>query len=332
MDFSSFVDGPLLWFVFLAFIIGLTTRLAFFLGATIRSSLDENSRGVYILTSIARTVLPFHKAVTRKPVYISLRYIFHTCLIVVPIWMNGHVVLWEESRFEWSWASLPDAWIDFMTLLLLGIAAYFLIRRLINPKTRLNSSKSDYFLIFIAALPFTTGYFLAHGNLDAMPFFRDNIFTLHVLSGEGMLLSVIFLFYRTDLDGEKCTGCASCVIACPTETLMSKDNGKFRIFSYQHYQCVCCGACVNACPEEAAALRHEISHRKFFRIFSRQEIKTIELSECRKCGARFAPEPQLKKIRQKITDDFIHSCPRCRVNNYVEITKLQVLKTISRKG
>jgi formate hydrogenlyase subunit 6/NADH:ubiquinone oxidoreductase subunit I len=50
---------------------------------------------------------------------------------------------------------------------------------------------------------------------------------------------------------------------------------KIRIFSYQHYQCVCCGACVNACPEEAAALRHEISHKKFFRILSRQEIKAI---------------------------------------------------------
>jgi len=79
-------------------------------------------------------------------------------------------------------------------------------------------------------------------------------------------------------------------------------------------------------------LRHEISHRQFFKILSRQEIKTIELSECRKCGARFAPEAQLKKIRQKIAEDFIHFCPRCRVNNYVEITKLQVLKTTSRKG
>jgi Pyruvate/2-oxoacid:ferredoxin oxidoreductase delta subunit len=245
--------------------------------------------------------------------------------------MNGHIVLWEESRFEWSWASLPDAWVDFMTLLLLGIAAYFLIRRLFIPKIRLSSSKSDYFLISIAALPFITGYFLAHGNLDSISFFRDHMFTLHILSGEGMLLALIFFFYRIDLNSEKCTGCASCVIACPTGALMSKDNGKLRFFSYQHYQCVCCGGCVNVCPEEAAGLKHEISPRKYFKILDRQEIKTIELSECKKCGARFVPEPQLKKMRQKITDDFIHSCPRCRVKNYIEVTKLQVLKTIFRR-
>jgi hypothetical protein len=39
-------------------------------------------------------------------VFMPLVYIFHICLIVVPILLAGHVSLWEESRFPWSWASL----------------------------------------------------------------------------------------------------------------------------------------------------------------------------------------------------------------------------------
>jgi len=63
----------------------------------------------------------------KKPIYAVVRYIFHICLIAVPVWLAGHIALWEESRFELNWRALPDAWADWMTLLLLGLAIYFLI-------------------------------------------------------------------------------------------------------------------------------------------------------------------------------------------------------------
>ena len=83
-----------------------------------------------------------------------------------------------------------------MTLLVLALAAYFLIRRVILPEIRTDSSISDYVLIFMAALPFLTGYLLTHESLDPTSFLGSNMNTIHVLSGEAMLLVAVFLFYR----------------------------------------------------------------------------------------------------------------------------------------
>jgi nitrate reductase gamma subunit len=103
--------------------------------------------------------------IIKRPVYTTLRYIFHACLVVVPIWFSGHIVLWEESSFELYWTEIPDEWADWMTILLLFLAVYFLIRRIILTNIRAVSSISDHLLIIIAALPFMTGYFLTHGTL-----------------------------------------------------------------------------------------------------------------------------------------------------------------------
>ena len=318
MDFGSFVEGPLLWIVSSIFIIGVLARVGVFFSLILKGNNDKHPRWRHILATLGRSLLPFHNAVTKKPIYATLRYIFHICLIVVPIGLSGHIILWEESRFGWTWTALPDVWADWMTLLLLFLAAYFLIRRIILSDIRLNSSKSDYLLIAITALPFMTGYILTHGNLDAISFLGDNMRTIHTLSGEVMLIVAVFLFYRTQLSVEKCTGCATCELNCPTGTLESNDEGKHRIFTYSHYQCICCGACVNTCPEEAAELRHEISLGRFFQIVHKKEIRSVELKECEKCGAMFAPTPQIEKIGQVITEDYIRLCSRCKKVIYAE--------------
>jgi ferredoxin/nitrate reductase gamma subunit len=318
MDFGSFAEGPLFWIVFSVFIIAILARVAFFFSLILKSSKSTRLGWKPILATFGRSLLPFHSALTKRPIYAALRYVFHICLIVVPIWLSGHITLWEESRFGWSWHALPDVLADWMTLLLLLLAAYLLIRRILVAEVRRNSTNSDYFLIVLTALPFMTGYLLTHGNLDAIAFLADNIRTIHVLSGEAMLIAAVFLFYRAQLNGEKCTGCAACELSCPTGTLESSDGGGLRVFAYSHYQCICCGACVAICPEQAAELRHEIGLRRFLQIVPKREIRSVELALCESCGATVAPVPQVEKVRQVITDDFIRFCPKCKKHHYAE--------------
>ena len=313
MNFSSFVEVPLLWIVFLILIIGITIRIIFFFFETIKSSRGKDHRLRYNLATFGRSLLPFHNAARKKSIYAIVRYIFHICLIAVPIWFSGHIALWEMSRFEWTWVALPDAWIDWMTLVLLGLAIYFLIRRIAAKDIRLNSSMPDYVIIILTALPFATGYFLTHGSLSSIAFLGNNMWTIHILSGEAMIIMAIFLFCKTHLNTQKCTGCAACELNCPTGTLESIEEGNLRIFRYSTYQCICCGSCVNTCPEEAADLRHEISFRRFFQITPKEEIRTVELMACERCGALFAPEPQLNKIGQGLAHEYLRFCPRCRM-------------------
>ncbi|MBC8466930.1 MAG: 4Fe-4S dicluster domain-containing protein [Deltaproteobacteria bacterium] len=312
MDFDSFVEGPLLWIVFLMFVFGLMGRAVCFALAISKGGNRQSNRETNPSMTFPRLLFPFHRGIVKMPLYATVRYIFHICLIVVPIWLGGHIVLWEESRFEWSWTSLPDVWADWMTLLLLGLAACFLIRRIAFSAVRLKSSASDYVLIIIVALPFLTGYLLAHGNLDSISIMENNMRLIHVLSGEIMLIAAVFLFCRTWLNKNKCTGCAACETNCPTETLVSREEGEIRIFSYALFQCIRCGACVNSCPEKAAELRHEFGLRTFFRPFRKEVLQSVELATCQGCGTLFSPASLLERVEQTIVDDYRGFCASCK--------------------
>lgn len=322
MDFADFVEGPLLWATFIVFVAAVAVRLCFFIIKIITGRKPGQDEGpLNRLASFGRALVPFHMAVLKSPGYAALRYLFHVCLFAVPIWLSGHIMLWSESRFEWDWAALPDSWADWMTLLVIGIALFFLLRRIAFPKDRSQSSAGDYWVIVVTALPFASGYFLTHGTLDAIGFLGDHMRLIHVLGGEVMLLMAAFLFCRTRMNPETCTGCASCELSCPTGTLESRDEKGWRIFTYSHYQCICCGSCVATCPEHAAQLRHEVSLVKFFQALPKLEIQRAQMKVCMKCGAFFVPEPLFSKINRKFEDDYLLYCPVCRKTNAAEIYK-----------
>ena len=51
------------------------------------------------------------------------------------------------------------------------------------------------------------------------------------------------------VDTEKCTGCESCVDACPVKAISMVDS-KATISD----ECIDCGACVDECPLEAITM------------------------------------------------------------------------------
>jgi len=305
MSFDSFVEGPLLWAAFLVFLAGTLCRALLWLWTLLRNQKSDDFRWWYPL-------LPYHKALAKRPLSGSMAYAFHTCMVVVAVFYGGHIVLWEESRFGWSWSPIPDALTDWMTVSLLALAVFFLARRMFSRKSRTSSSLSDYGLILITALPFLTGYLLAHGNLDSVPFIGENMWSLHILSAEIMLIAAAFLFCEVRLNVEMCTGCAACELSCPTVALTHTDEGRRRVLRYVLAQCICCASCVGTCPEEAAELRHEMGISKFSGQFSWNAIRSVELEACLGCGSLFAPALQLDRLNQTVADDYLRYCSRCK--------------------
>ncbi len=194
MDFFLFVEGPLLWIAFLTFFIGSILRAALFLSVSRKKDkiIYQYFSWKYVLATFGRWLLPLNKDVIKNPIFTILGYMFHICLIVVPIWFSGHISLWEESRFEWSWTPIPDGLADWMTLIFLAIALFFLLRRIVSADIRLLSTFSDYLLIVVVAMPFITGYFLTNGTVDNIGFLGENIQLIHMLSGELMLILIPF--------------------------------------------------------------------------------------------------------------------------------------------
>ena len=54
----------------------------------------------------------------------------------------------------------------------------------------------------------------------------------------------------TKVDKEKCTGCESCVEACPSEAIKMVDEKAV----IDNDACVDCGVCVDECPAEAISM------------------------------------------------------------------------------
>jgi ferredoxin len=141
--------------------------------------------------------------------------------------------------------------------------------------------------------------------------------SLHVLSGELMLITIVLLFCRTKLDAIKCTGCAACELCCPTATIESNDEKGLRVFTYSHYECIACGACIQTCPEGAASLSHEMSLRRMFQVTPKEEIRSVELNVCERCGCFFAPTPQLERVKLMVAEGereipVLKYCVKCR--------------------
>ena len=315
MDIYSIAEGPLLWMVLILFSAGFLMRLTFFAVSVLRNRRLYHQFQAATISIFGRLFIPLHKAFLRRPFYTTLRYMFHICLLVLPIWVSGHIVLWSESRFEWDWAPLPEAWADWMTIGCLAFLSFFLLRRLFSAEARRRTTIRDVVLILITALPFATGYFLTHGTLARIGFLGDNMIIWHMLSGELMIVAALCLFYAPRLNAQKCTGCASCVQNCLTRTLQSEDHGNQRVFNYAHFLCICCGNCVNICPEGALDIRHEINPRRLVEMFSSRQIATSTLMTCKRCGAFYAPEPQLEKICATCHHDHLKFCPDCRQRN-----------------
>lgn len=185
----NFVSGPLAWLAFILFFGGCLYRLI----GLIKLVKDKEPfiftyiSWYYSLRSIFRWLTPFGTVNWRRhPVLTIVTFAFHICLVVTPIFLLSHIILWEEA-FNISWWSLPDVWADVMTLVVIGGCIFFLVRRLKLPEVKYVTSTSDFVILLIVAAPFITG-FLSYHQWFNYPLFM----TLHVVSGEIMLVAIPF--------------------------------------------------------------------------------------------------------------------------------------------
>ena len=318
MTIYTFVEGPLLYVVFLLFIAGVGLRSSLFLYRVVKKDLPKNALASSTGAILGRALLPFHSAAIKKPLYTALLYLFHGSLFVVPIWYSGHIVLWEESRLAWEWPAIPDSWADGLTLLTLAILIFFFLRRFIQRDIRRPSTRTEVLILLLTALPFLTGYLLVHGQLDHVRFFSENLVTIHILSGETMILMIVFLFCRTTINALLCTGCAACGINCSTGALHAMDTHNQRMFSYVPSQCIQCGECVTTCPEKAVSLRHSLAIKTFLQTTTRKEIRSVELRLCEKCGVPVAPVTQIEKISDQLEETAVQYCSQCKEEDVAE--------------
>ena len=185
----SFVTGPLAWIAFLVFIVGSIIRFAMLY------SLARKKDGVvfeymnlkFAIRSIAHWLFPFGSRNMRNhPAMTIVTFAFHICLVLVPIFLFAHIVMWNES-FNVSWIALPNAVADVMTLLVIGSCIFFGARRLMLNEVKYLTTWVDFAILVVVAAPFFTGFWAYHQWAGAA-----TMTIIHIISGELMLVIIPF--------------------------------------------------------------------------------------------------------------------------------------------
>jgi nitrate reductase gamma subunit len=157
-----------------------------------------------------RPILSFqHSLIGQHPVMAVVSGLFHLCVFIAPLFAKGHNLMMRESLGFCFW-SLPLTATDALTVLVLGGVLFMLARRLVIPRVRAVSGLADYALLALVAVPYLTGFIAYHQWLP----YRA-IVTLHMLTGEAMLIAipftkmahmVFFLFARGFMESEHNVG------------------------------------------------------------------------------------------------------------------------------
>ena len=185
----EFLSGPALWITFIIFAGGLIVRLTFLFGLS-----QGKDRILYNhidmgwgFKSILHWLIPLGSVSLRnQPVFSIMVFVFHFCLLALPLFLGAHNLLWDES-FGVSLWSMPDTWADILTIVFICSGAFLLFRRIMRPEVRVLTDAWDYALLALTVLPFLTG-FIAYRQWGDY----ETFLILHILSAEILLILIPF--------------------------------------------------------------------------------------------------------------------------------------------
>lgn len=189
VELYTFLAGPALWVAFFIFFGGLVFRIAYLYGLS-----KERDRVFYnhmdakwAFRSIVHWLIPWGSVSMRnQPVFSLVFFVFHVCLLGIPLFLYAHNMLWDEA-FGVSLPSMSDGLADTLTIVLIVCIAFLFVRRLVRPEVRILTTAWDYTLLLLTAAPFATGLLAYHqwGPYQLM-------LILHILFAEILLVIIPF--------------------------------------------------------------------------------------------------------------------------------------------
>jgi nitrate reductase gamma subunit len=183
----DFLTGPMLWASFAIFFFGLLYRIIWYIRG-LNWQLDRVAYGEHkaqgfkgALRSVFFWLLPFGSVGWRaKPLFTIMFYAFHFGLVLVPLFLEGHLIMLEEG-IGISWPAMPMWLADTLTIAALIAALFIVLRRIALPEVRILTTAYDYFLIVVAAAPLLTGFLAVHEIGDYRFWLLVHIFSAEVL-------------------------------------------------------------------------------------------------------------------------------------------------------
>jgi nitrate reductase gamma subunit len=185
----NWARGPLFLFCFSFMLLGLVRHIvltAWGITRAVQRAGDKSLPLGQIASSTLKWMLPLGK-IGEQPLFTLTSILFHVAILVTPIFLAGHIALWERG-LGITWPAISNRTADLLTLLAIGTTAALLAQRLSARATRALSRFQDYLLLPLLSLPFVTGYVMMHPTMN--PISYDLVFLIHLLSANLIFLLI----------------------------------------------------------------------------------------------------------------------------------------------
>ncbi len=134
-------------------------------------------------------LFPINRLWRARPIYSTLSLLFHVGLLLVPLFLAAHVLLWKRS-IGVAWPALPQVVCNDLTLLLVVTGLGLFIGRVANADSRKLSRWQDIIWPPLLMVPFITGYICS--NLPVGPKGYQAAMLLHVYAADLILVMIPF--------------------------------------------------------------------------------------------------------------------------------------------
>jgi len=181
--------GPAFIFAFSFMLLGLTRHVFLTIWEVVRAMRRAGDKSLpyrQIGIATAKWLVPIDKW-KNDFVFSLTSVLFHVAILIVPIFLAGHVALWTRGLGVW-WPAVPNQVANVLTIVAVVTAVALVIQRAAARATRALSRFQDYALPLMIAVPFASGFLVMHPAMN--PFSYEAMLLVHVLSANLVLILI----------------------------------------------------------------------------------------------------------------------------------------------
>jgi nitrate reductase gamma subunit len=210
----DFARGPLFRLCFALMVLGLL-RIFLVTLLGVKEAYQRNSDKIVSWKEIRRQTLgwlfPVKRLWTQRPIYSATSFLFHVGMIVTPLFLASHILLWRNSA-GFGWPALPQGVANWLALLVIITGTGIFLGRILPAGARRLSKFQDFFWTLLIMTPFATGYIASNAVISPRTY--QEVMLVHIYAGDLIMLMIPF------------TKLAHCVLA-PLSQLVTGIAWKF---------------------------------------------------------------------------------------------------------
>jgi len=152
----------------------------------------RNSRAMAwkaVISATLQWLFPVKKGFEVRALFSLTSMLFHVCIIVTPIFLGAHIMLWERG-LGISWPAISNSLADYLALIGIATVIALFVDRLSARASRALSRPQDFLLPVLIIVPLACGYLAMHPNIN--PFGYNGTMFIHVMAGNLIFLLIPF--------------------------------------------------------------------------------------------------------------------------------------------